>query len=67
MSMLTLRNMAKKNIADADVLLEEWRKALERGDFTTQQASPIVDALLELRTASCLVASVRDKAKKEKV
>ena len=69
MSMLTLRKMASENVADADVLLEKWRLALSRGDFTTEQASPIVDALLELRTAACLVSStaVRQRTKKERV
>ena len=67
MSVMTLRKMARKNIKDADALLEEWRVAMARGDFTTEQASPVVDALLELRTASSLVASsdVRGRVRKE--
>lgn len=68
MSILTLRKMANKNVRDADALLEEWRLALERGDFTTDQSSPVVDALLELRTAACLVSNtVVRKTRKEKV
>jgi hypothetical protein len=68
-SVMTLRKMASANIDDADALLEKWRLALARGDFTTEQASPIVDALLELRTAACLLASApnRQRTKKEKV
>ena len=70
MSTLTLQRLAQQNVDQADQMLEEWRQALNRGDFTQSQASPVVDAILELRTASSLIAASPGKTprrRKQKV
>ena len=64
MSVMTLKKMARKNVKDADELLEEWRQAINRGDVTQEQARSVVDALLEFRTASVLKCAPSGKGRK---
>lgn len=54
MSALTMSNLAFETITEVDSLLKRFSEALERGDVSTEQSIPIVDALLEARTASSL-------------
>ena len=66
MSTLTLQRLAQDNVEQADQMLEEWRQALARGDFTNAQAAPVVDAILELRSASSLLAVSPGKAPRQR-
>ena len=65
MSTMTLRKLASDALTETDKMLHIFTDGITRGDFTHEQSEPIMNALLELRSACCLQAS--DKREKVKV
>lgn len=51
MSAITLRKMARHTIGETDTILSLWQEAFGRGDIDPKEATAVVDALLDLRTA----------------
>lgn len=56
MSVATKRKLAKQTNETVDTALKQWQEACGRGDVQLRDATPIVDALLDLKTA-CLLAA----------
>lgn len=64
MSAMTIRKLAGDTVTTTDQILKKYSEAFVRGDLRREQVSTIMDALLDLRSAACLMSAEREKVKR---
>jgi len=55
-SAMTIRKLAGDTVITTDQILRQYSEAFVRGDLRREQVTKIMDALLDLRSAACLMS-----------